>query len=159
VLLEDTVEVRFATERGLLYWHDTAQRLLGPDGTLVEHFDGDKGTYCAAVVVEGAFEDCLAVGPAGQAPRLSSIRTMVANHPGEIGSAIAHRSVASEDIEDTGPVICVCFGVGLAAIRNAVKNGAGSVAMLGATSRAGTNCGSCLPELKRIVARERAKAI
>jgi assimilatory nitrate reductase catalytic subunit len=43
--------------------------------------------------------------------------------------------------------------VGLTAIRDALRTGAATgVESIGAALRAGTNCGSCLPELKRIVA-------
>jgi bacterioferritin-associated ferredoxin len=43
--------------------------------------------------------------------------------------------------------------VGLTAIRDALQTGAATgVESIGAALRAGTNCGSCLPELKRIVA-------
>jgi assimilatory nitrate reductase catalytic subunit len=57
---------------------------------------------------------------------------------------------------ETGPVVCACFQVGLDAVRKAVNSGsAASVGDIGRTRRAGTNCGSCLPELKRIVVDER----
>jgi assimilatory nitrate reductase catalytic subunit len=49
--------------------------------------------------------------------------------------------------------VCACFSVGLATIRAAIEAGAvANVEGIGAALRAGTNCGSCLPELKRIVA-------
>jgi assimilatory nitrate reductase catalytic subunit len=58
-----------------------------------------------------------------------------------------------------GPIVCACFSVGLATIRDAIRSGAASsVEAIGAALRAGTNCGSCLPELKRIVAEARAAA-
>jgi assimilatory nitrate reductase catalytic subunit len=61
---------------------------------------------------------------------------------------------SSDGIAETGPVICACFGVGLAAIREAVAGGvAVSVADIGRTLRAGTNCGSCVPELRGIIER------
>ena len=60
---------------------------------------------------------------------------------------------------DTGPMICACFGVGRDTVEDAVKAGAvASVADIGRVLQAGSNCGSCLPELKRILARQRAKA-
>jgi assimilatory nitrate reductase catalytic subunit len=60
---------------------------------------------------------------------------------------------------ETEPVVCARFGVGIDCIRGAITSGsAGTVAEIGKLTRAGTNCGSCLPELKRIVAQERAKA-
>jgi len=55
---------------------------------------------------------------------------------------------------ETGPLICACFGVGLSAIREAVATGgAVSVADIGRALRAGTNCGSCVPELRGIIER------
>ncbi len=55
---------------------------------------------------------------------------------------------------DTGPVICACFGVRLVAIRDAIATGvATDVADIGRTLRAGTNCGSCVPELRGILER------
>jgi assimilatory nitrate reductase catalytic subunit len=66
-------------------------------------------------------------------------------------------------LPDAGPVICSCFGVGLNVIRGALHSGAAAnVEDIGKALRAGTNCGSCLPELKRIVqgsANERVAAV
>ena len=57
---------------------------------------------------------------------------------------------ATDGIAQTGPIICACFGVGLATIRDALDSGtATSVEDIGKALRAGTNCGSCLPELKK----------
>ena len=63
---------------------------------------------------------------------------------------------ATGGFTDPGPTICACFGVGLNVIRKALLSGAASsVEEIGTALRAGTNCGSCLPELKRIVHDER----
>jgi assimilatory nitrate reductase catalytic subunit len=59
---------------------------------------------------------------------------------------------------DTGPTVCACFGVGRNQICAAVASGkANSAEDIGAQLKAGTNCGSCLPEVRRLVA-ETAKA-
>jgi assimilatory nitrate reductase catalytic subunit len=64
---------------------------------------------------------------------------------------------SADGLASAGPTVCACFGVGLAAIRAALQCGAAiGVEGIGAALRAGTNCGSCLPELKRIVADEGA---
>jgi assimilatory nitrate reductase catalytic subunit len=53
---------------------------------------------------------------------------------------------------ETGPLVCTCFGVGLTAIRNALTSrAAASVEDIGRALKAGTNCGSCLPELRKIL--------
>ena len=52
----------------------------------------------------------------------------------------------------TGPVVCACFGVGRATICDAIASGAVTPAAIGAKLKAGTNCGSCIPEMKRLIA-------
>ncbi|ASK34325.1 nitrate reductase [Alcanivorax sp. N3-2A] len=53
---------------------------------------------------------------------------------------------------DLGVVVCTCFQVREGQLRAAVEQGARTVSELGLSCRAGTNCGSCIPELKRFVA-------
>ena len=51
-----------------------------------------------------------------------------------------------------GRTVCACFAVGLQAIQNAIRDDSlESVEEIGAALRAGTNCGSCIPELKQIL--------
>jgi bacterioferritin-associated ferredoxin len=50
--------------------------------------------------------------------------------------------------------LCSCFEVGEQQIARAIRAGANSVRALGETLRCGTNCGSCVPELKGLIARE-----
>jgi assimilatory nitrate reductase catalytic subunit len=66
---------------------------------------------------------------------------------------------SADGVADNGPVVCACFGVGLKFIRDCIASGtAKDVAGVSKALRAGTNCGSCLPELKRIVAHEQENA-
>jgi assimilatory nitrate reductase catalytic subunit len=52
-------------------------------------------------------------------------------------------------------VICACFGVSIAAIHEAlVSRKAANVAEIGVALRAGSKCGTCLPELRSIVDHE-----
>ncbi|PJA32226.1 MAG: nitrate reductase [Zetaproteobacteria bacterium CG_4_9_14_3_um_filter_53_7] len=54
--------------------------------------------------------------------------------------------------EDTkGRVICACQNVGELELKAAMKNGARSVDAIKACTMAGTGCGSCVPELKRLL--------
>jgi assimilatory nitrate reductase catalytic subunit len=50
------------------------------------------------------------------------------------------------------PSVCVCFGVGAKRISAAIAGGARSVEAVGAQTRAGTNCGSCRPEIRALIA-------
>jgi assimilatory nitrate reductase catalytic subunit len=57
-----------------------------------------------------------------------------------------------DGLASSGPIVCACFGVGHTAIRDAIAAGANSAAAIGVQLNAGTNCGSCIPELKRLIA-------
>jgi assimilatory nitrate reductase catalytic subunit len=55
------------------------------------------------------------------------------------------------NIEEKGEIICSCYQVGSKQIKKAIATGICSVEALGDTLKCGTNCGSCLPELKRFI--------
>ena len=63
---------------------------------------------------------------------------------------------ASTDF-DASPTICACFGVKSHAILAAIADGAYSTVAVDARLNAGTNCGSCLPELRRMIAAARTQ--
>ena len=55
-------------------------------------------------------------------------------------------------IRDRGPIVCACFEVGLNQIVEAVNTGGcRSVESVGGVLNAGTNCGSCRPEIGKII--------
>ncbi len=55
------------------------------------------------------------------------------------------------DQPDPGPTVCACFNVGRNTLRNAMMAGANTVPALGEATCAGTNCGSCKPELAALL--------
>ena len=97
---------------------------------------------------------------ADAAPQWDTVRVLFeAEALGDMQRRMALSGRAADGLADVGPVICACFGVGLNTIREAIaSNGATDVEAIGKALRAGTNCGSCLPELKRIV-HEHAHAV
>ncbi|MBN2647750.1 MAG: molybdopterin-dependent oxidoreductase [Thiotrichales bacterium] len=55
--------------------------------------------------------------------------------------------------QDAGPILCSCFEVGLHTLQEAiVRQELTSLEAIGQALKAGTNCGSCVPELKAILA-------
>jgi assimilatory nitrate reductase catalytic subunit len=47
--------------------------------------------------------------------------------------------------------VCSCFGVGRNRIVAAIRSGCDSAEALGRKLQCGTNCGSCIPELKTLI--------
>ena len=142
VALPDTAGCLIASNDPPMAWHELTPRLF-PDAVLTEFVDRQCGLYRAAAFVDGRLEGALFLGPADAPPQWSDLSKMVGG-PG---------------IAASGPVICACFGVGIAAIHEAlVSRRAASLEEVGIALRAGTKCGTCLPELRSIVARETSNA-
>ncbi len=53
--------------------------------------------------------------------------------------------------EDAGPIVCVCHQVGSRRIGEAIAAGCQSTEAVGLACSAGTNCGSCVPEINRML--------
>ena len=158
VALSSGTGTLIATNERPELWRDHAAAMMG--GELAEFIDLRRGVYRAAAFRDGRLDAALFLGPAGAAPHWDAAKTLLDS---EVLADIERRMVLSgrtaDGIVETGPVICACFGVGLNVIRDAIaSNGATNVESIGKALRAGTNCGSCLPELKRIV-HEHAHAV
>ena len=54
---------------------------------------------------------------------------------------------------NNGPIVCSCMSIGRAAIERAINDGAITVELVGNSCSAGTQCGSCQPEIKAILKR------
>jgi assimilatory nitrate reductase catalytic subunit len=52
---------------------------------------------------------------------------------------------------DNGAIVCSCFSVGINQINIAARAGCRSIEAIGVALSAGTNCGSCRPEIRRIL--------
>jgi assimilatory nitrate reductase catalytic subunit len=151
------MEYRLATNDGLLLWHDFAYRLLTHDARLAEHLDGSRGIYRAAAIVDGERDGGLCIGPADSSLPGDMFEALLPEDgPDSADLRLLQMRGEVADFGEREQVVCACFGIGLNAIRAVVADGkARNVAEIGQMLRAGTNCGSCLPELRRIVAHER----
>ena len=124
---------------------------LGSD--VAVYADAANGSYRAASFAGGHIGLCLFIGRAGEMVDWEAVK--VAFAAGAVSTEqrrllLSGRS--NDGLASCGPIVCACFGVGRNTITDAIKGGACSTAALGASLRAGTNCGSCLPELKRLLA-------
>ncbi|WP_164659111.1 nitrate reductase [Tropicibacter sp. Alg240-R139] len=72
------------------------------------------------------------------------------NREPDILTALAGK--AGADAPDPGATVCACFDVGVNTLRAEISKGAQTVAELGQRTCAGTNCGSCKPELANLIA-------
>ena len=140
-----------ATNERPAAWRDHVQVLIG--GEIAEYADTQRGIYRAVSFRDGRLEAALFLAAAEAAPSWDAVKALFeAPHLSDMERRMVLSGRAIDGLAETGPVICACFGVGLAVIRDAIASKrATNVETIGKALRAGTNCGSCLPELKRIV--------
>ena len=123
---------------------------------LAEYADDAAGVYRCAAVAGGSLHGVLFAGPAEARPHWDAAKALFAEAGDRSARLVLSGQTRGGDA-DAGPLVCACFGVGLARIREAVLTEAAiSPEAIGQLLRAGTNCGSCVPEMKRIIARELA---
>jgi len=141
----------FADNADVMRWPAWLQAMAATD--IAEYRDFGGGIYRAASFVGDRIETCLFVGPARDAGDWEVVKGLFALD----GLDDAQRRMllsgrSSEGLASTGPIVCACFGVGKTAISDAIAHGARTPAEIGARLKAGTNCGSCIPEMKRLIA-------
>jgi assimilatory nitrate reductase catalytic subunit len=124
-----------------------------PDGDLTTYADPATGVYRTAVLTQNRLEAVLFLGPTPTLPSTTWLATQLGQ---TITSAAERRSILAgrplSGAADDGPVVCVCFQVGAKRIAGAIQSGCATVEAIGARLQAGTNCGSCIPEMKRMLA-------
>src|SRR6202011_1937516 len=147
----------FADNADLAGWQSWLRSKAG--GDLAEYKDLGGGVYRAASFAGDHIETCLFVGPARDAGDWDVVKSLFA---ADALSDDQRRMLLSgksiDGLASAGPIVCACFGVGRTTICNAIAAGAATAAEIGVQLKAGTNCGSCIPEMKRLIAQAGAAA-
>jgi assimilatory nitrate reductase catalytic subunit len=132
-----------------------ARALLdAPEGAdWLEMSDPRRGVLRVAILRDGILEACLFLARDKTAlPNEAAVASMLAM---PVPDTARVRLLAGKPQDTTlaeGPLICACFGVSRDAIRHAaVTHRLRNVSDIGVALRAGTNCGSCIPELEEIL--------
>jgi assimilatory nitrate reductase catalytic subunit len=115
--------------------------------------DPATGALRRALLKDGRLEQVLFLTMSGRLPPREWLAGLFAASEVDARDRItllAGRSAAP--VLDAGPTICACLKVGARTIRSAVMAGATSVDAIGAATGAGSNCGSCRPEIARLIA-------
>ena len=124
---------------------------------VAELLDAPGGLYRAAAFRQGRLEAALFLAPSGGEPVWDRLKDLLA---ADVIDATRRRFALSVrdvgGVVDRGPMVCACFGVSQGAIREAIEGGACDSAAVGAAVKAGTNCGSCVPEIRKLIGATRS---
>ncbi|MDP3544887.1 MAG: molybdopterin-dependent oxidoreductase [Phreatobacter sp.] len=130
------------------------RRLAGGGGAISEVSDPARGLYRAAVFRDGRLDAVFFAGP-GARDAWTIVQGLFARahlEPADRRALLSGRS--ADGLADAGPTVCACFAIGLTAVRCAISDGATDVDAVGRATKAGTNCGSCRSEIRKLIARE-----
>ncbi len=130
------------------------------DAQWVEFYDGRSGRYRAALLRGGHLQYCLFVAPSyRELPEFNWLSEKISETTLNAEDQSCLLAGKPADLPDTGPIVCSCFNVGRRALTDAIsEQGLMSTDAIGESLRAGTNCGSCLPEIRALL-KDRAAAI
>ncbi len=134
-----------------------ARDLLGAtpeNADYLDYADAGSGVYRGAYIVANRLAACVCIAPTPQLPS----RTWLADLFGKSKlddtdrrSLLAGRPLNAT--ADAGPTVCSCFRVGRRTIAAAIERHRLTAAtQVGERLKAGTNCGSCLPEIRQLLA-------
>jgi assimilatory nitrate reductase catalytic subunit len=141
----------FADNADLAGWQSWLKSIAGAD--LAEYNDFGGGIYRGASFEGGRIDACLFIGPAGDAGDWNVVKSLfAADSLGDDQRRLLLSGKSADGLASAGPIVCACFGVGRTTICDAIAAGSHTAAEIGARLKAGTNCGSCIPELKRLIA-------
>lgn len=135
-------------------WEEEARRLFAaPSATATTLIDASRGS--ARVVLQ---EGGLVIGALFiSAEPVALMRDHLVTLPGTEAEDVL-TGQPPKDRPNPGPVLCSCFGIGIHTIVTAIETeGLMSVEQIGEMLGAGTNCGSCRPELAELLLRVQTK--
>lgn len=135
-------------------WVGTGRAKLGVTGDPLILRDPQKGILRMAFVEDGRLTAALFVAPEPVAVSRGHVAAALGGEHAD--TILAGRAKA--DQPDEGAVVCACFGVGINTIlRGIATQRLMTVESIGQALGAGTNCGSCRPELRSLLARAQMK--
>ena len=126
--------------------------LRGVQGEAIGFEDPATGARRQAYVLGGRLECVLFITAGGRLPP----RDWLAGLLGEPSLSVEARAALLHGVAPGAPIstgreVCACLRVGERTIQAAIIAGAGDVEAVGVATRAGTNCGSCRPEIARLI--------
>ena len=138
-------------------WPDYGHALLGGDGDGVEWrelHDSAQANYRLARLVDGRLDAVLIVQPSLRLPPRDWLtRLFDKSRLDQAERSRVLRATPPRGEFDAGRTVCSCFGVGINTLSRAIReNGLQTPEAIGELLLAGTNCGSCIPELRHLIA-------
>jgi assimilatory nitrate reductase catalytic subunit len=134
-------------------WAAWSRETCGENYDWIEFADPAAGRYRAAALRDGRLFAALFVATRPVRGDRDGLSACFSGKPIDELSRLGILSGKLGDRPDRGAIVCSCFSVGRNTLVNAIRSQRlSSAKAIGAALRAGTNCGSCVPELNALLA-------
>jgi assimilatory nitrate reductase catalytic subunit len=138
-------------------WQDWAKNNLcdSDNGTpqWQEYQDSGRGNYRAARIVNNQLESVVFIAAESALPERNWLTGLFVKTDLEKAERMALLTGRPPlGVADVGTIVCACFNVGEKTIQTAIREqGLKTHQDVGRCLKAGTNCGSCVPEIKALL--------
>jgi assimilatory nitrate reductase catalytic subunit len=128
---------------------------IPPEAELVSYSDPKKSIFRYAGLIGNRLEACLFLASTrAQLPSRDSVLELFGRGTGTAERAFLLAANLDGDRRASDRTVCVCGSVGANRLAATIrKHGLKTVAEIGDALQAGTHCGSCIPELKKLLDR------
>jgi assimilatory nitrate reductase catalytic subunit len=126
---------------------------ISADAELVSYSDPRKAMFRYAGILHGQLAACVFFGPAGaDFTGVEQAKALLGKEISPMERIALLAGTNGKNAKASGKTVCSCFSISEEAILAAVQaEGLTTPAQIGARLKAGTNCGSCIPELKKLL--------
>ncbi len=135
-------------------WRVWVEAEVKKDGNWIEYLDVAMGRYRAACLIDGRLEAVFFIAMDQRLPEREWLISLFDKPQLESADLTGLLAARAPRGANTGRVVCACFSVGETTILDAIQTQSlKSVEEVGKCLKAGSNCGSCVPEIHRLLTR------
>jgi len=145
-------------------WHPLQQEIhsegvlrrllrIPAEAELVSYSDPRKAMFRYAGILHGQLAACVFFGPAmAEFAGVEQAKALLGKEISPLDRIALLAGSSGKGAKAPTKVVCSCFSISEESIRAAIQaDGLTNPAQIGARLKAGTNCGSCIPELKKLL--------
>ncbi|HKQ44839.1 MAG TPA: molybdopterin-dependent oxidoreductase [Rhizomicrobium sp.] len=127
--------------------------MIPADAELVSYSDPRKAMFRYAGILQGQLAACIFFGPPGaDFAGVDQAKALLGKDISPMERIALLAGIAGNGAKTAAKTICSCFSISEESILAAIQSeGLTTPAQIGARLKAGTNCGSCIPELKKLL--------
>jgi assimilatory nitrate reductase catalytic subunit len=150
--------------RGFTNWSRDARRLCGAPAAAeidwIECYDAAHRLYRGAWIADDRLQACIYIDGRPGLPDRAWLASLFTNRKLDAAARTSLLAGRTADGSDQGALVCSCFGVGRNPIAKCARElgGAATATEIGKRLKCGTNCGSCIPDIQRVIAAQAAEA-